>query len=239
MWSRDQPKFKSKLQTTEWQQRAAGGFVSLWLWCCFFIPVLQSLFEDVFRIFREIAQLLGTQVTETLIYEHPTGTIYQSRWVSHLLQIPKMPLALINQFEMHQCSWEQNNCISLATKLLTSIMQCWARRRGVGTSNSHHSQHCSLSLEGTTISSLRSVCVVIVPGRGHVLPSITSNATINTKCLFSLSRQMTTFSQNPHPSDNNISGTVCSLLISDGNREIKLKHLREMIEVQPVCCELS
>lgn len=36
MWSRDQPKFKSKLQTTEWQQRAAGGFVSLWLWCCFF-----------------------------------------------------------------------------------------------------------------------------------------------------------------------------------------------------------
>lgn len=43
---------------------------------------------------------------------------------------------------------------------------------------------------------------------------------------------MTTFNQNPHPSDDNITGTVCSLLISDGNREIKLKQLTEMIEVR-------
>lgn len=43
------------------------------------IHVLQSLFEDVFKIFQEIATLLGTEATETFIYRHPTGTIYQSR----------------------------------------------------------------------------------------------------------------------------------------------------------------
>lgn len=44
---------------------------------------------------------------------------------------------------------------------------------------------------------------------------------------------MATFSVNPHPSDDNISGTLCSLLLSDGASDIKLANLTEMIEVQP------
>lgn len=43
--------------------------------------------------------------------------------------------------------------------------------------------------------------------------------------------QMATFTNNPHPSDDNISGTVCSLLLSDGKSDIKLKNLTEVIEV--------
>lgn len=45
---------------------------------------------------------------------------------------------------------------------------------------------------------------------------------------------MSTFSRNPHPSDDNISGTVCSLLLSDGDTEVKLANLTELIEVQPI-----
>lgn len=44
---------------------------------------------------------------------------------------------------------------------------------------------------------------------------------------------MATFSRNPHPSDDNISGTLCSLLLTDGVSDIKLTNLTEMIEVQP------
>lgn len=72
------------------------------------------------------------------------------------------------------------------------------------------------------MSSLRSVCATVAPRATSTQPVIPKWFT---------SQQMATFSQNPHPSDDNISGTVCSLLISDGNREIKLKHLTEMIEV--------
>lgn len=50
-----------------------------------------------------------------------------------------------------------------------------------------------------------------------------------------LSSQMSTFSTNPHPSNDSISGTVCSLVLSEGNVEIKMTDLPEMIEVAPVC----
>ncbi|TKS70244.1 Polycystic kidney disease protein 1-like 2 PC1-like 2 protein [Collichthys lucidus] len=43
--------------------------------------------------------------------------------------------------------------------------------------------------------------------------------------------QMTTFSGNPHPSDDNISGTVFNLILSDGETDIELKNLSEMIEI--------
>ncbi|XP_042266749.1 polycystic kidney disease protein 1-like 2 [Thunnus maccoyii] len=43
--------------------------------------------------------------------------------------------------------------------------------------------------------------------------------------------QMATFSGNPHLSDDNISGTVCSLLLSDGVSDIRLENLTEMIEI--------
>lgn len=50
---------------------------------------------------------------------------------------------------------------SPVTKLLTSIMQCWAQRKMVSSSNSRHIQRWSLSSESTPESSLRSVRVVI------------------------------------------------------------------------------
>lgn len=50
-----------------------------------------------------------------------------------------------------------------------------------------------------------------------------------------LHSQMSTFSTNPHPSNDSISGTVCSLVLSEGNVEIKLTNLSEMIEVNPAC----
>ncbi|XP_029937961.1 polycystic kidney disease protein 1-like 2 [Myripristis murdjan] len=46
-----------------------------------------------------------------------------------------------------------------------------------------------------------------------------------------ISAQMATLSNNPHPSDDNISGTVCSVFLSDGHSDIKLSNLTEMIEI--------
>ncbi|XP_034437184.1 polycystic kidney disease protein 1-like 2 [Hippoglossus hippoglossus] len=43
--------------------------------------------------------------------------------------------------------------------------------------------------------------------------------------------QLATFSPNPHPSDDNISGTVCSILLSNEFSDIKLENLTEMIEI--------
>ncbi|XP_054628004.1 polycystic kidney disease protein 1-like 2 [Dunckerocampus dactyliophorus] len=43
--------------------------------------------------------------------------------------------------------------------------------------------------------------------------------------------QMATFSENPHPSDDNISGTVCSLLLNNGVSDVELANLTQMIEI--------
>ncbi|XP_030016916.1 polycystic kidney disease protein 1-like 2 [Sphaeramia orbicularis] len=43
--------------------------------------------------------------------------------------------------------------------------------------------------------------------------------------------QLATFSNNPHPSDDNITGTVFSILLSNGVSDIKLDNLSEMIEI--------
>ncbi|KAM6943581.1 uncharacterized protein pkd1l3 [Xenentodon cancila] len=43
--------------------------------------------------------------------------------------------------------------------------------------------------------------------------------------------QITTFQTNPHPSDDNISGIVYNLLLSDGKSDIKLENLTENIEI--------
>lgn len=50
---------------------------------------------------------------------------------------------------------------------------------------------------------------------------------------------MATFSTNPHPSNDSISGRVCSLVLSEGVDEIKLKNLNKMIEViLSVCSQM-
>ncbi|XP_072237414.1 polycystin-1-like protein 2 [Leuresthes tenuis] len=46
-----------------------------------------------------------------------------------------------------------------------------------------------------------------------------------------ISTQVATFSSNPYPSDDNITGTVCSIQLSDGKSEIKLENLEESIEI--------
>ncbi|CAG5857105.1 unnamed protein product [Menidia menidia] len=43
--------------------------------------------------------------------------------------------------------------------------------------------------------------------------------------------QMATFSSNPHPSDDNITGTVSNIILSDGKSNIKVENLSEMIEI--------
>ncbi|KAM7014913.1 polycystin-1-like protein 2 [Tautogolabrus adspersus] len=47
----------------------------------------------------------------------------------------------------------------------------------------------------------------------------------------SITTQLATFSNNPHPSDDNITGSVFSILINDGTSDIRLANLTENIEI--------
>ncbi|KAK5935391.1 hypothetical protein CgunFtcFv8_020758 [Champsocephalus gunnari] len=47
----------------------------------------------------------------------------------------------------------------------------------------------------------------------------------------SITSQMAIFTKNPHPTDVHISGTVCSLLLSNNKKEIHLSDLSEMVEI--------
>lgn len=107
--------------------------------------------------------LLGLETTETVIIRHMTLTLYQSRWVlftwyffkrlcnfSFILSSINMAERILN-YRMIKLYFP-----SPVTNLLTSVMQCWVQRKMVGSSNSHHIQHLSLSSECTTESSLRS-----------------------------------------------------------------------------------
>ncbi|XP_060892627.1 polycystin-1-like protein 2 [Labrus mixtus] len=47
----------------------------------------------------------------------------------------------------------------------------------------------------------------------------------------SITTQLTTFSNNPHPSDDNITGSVFNILINDGTSDITLANLTEKIEI--------
>lgn len=57
-------------------------FVTSWLLrssdVAFFSP-LQSLFEEVFEIFRTVSILVGSATSQRIVIRHLTGTIYQSR----------------------------------------------------------------------------------------------------------------------------------------------------------------
>ena len=126
--------------------------------CVFSLP-FQSLFENVYEIFRQISVLLGSSTTEPIIFKHRTGTIYQNRFViiiygstfffsvfkgvvEHIPNVISLSLVLVN--------------------LLISTMQCWVQRRMMRSSNSPHFQPSNLSLETRKTSSLRSVCIIMM-----------------------------------------------------------------------------
>ncbi|XP_034536415.1 polycystic kidney disease protein 1-like 2 [Notolabrus celidotus] len=49
--------------------------------------------------------------------------------------------------------------------------------------------------------------------------------------MSSVVSQLTTFSKNPHPSDDNITGPIFSIILKNGISEIKLSNLTQMIEI--------
>ncbi|CAJ1049792.1 polycystic kidney disease protein 1-like 2 [Xyrichtys novacula] len=125
-------------------------------------PNPQSLFEQVFEIFRLISLLLGKTTPGPLTVKHPTGTLYQNRYKP----------------------------ADLSNTVLGS------KERG----------------EYVRFSSFEAM-----------KPQIGAYSTVIA--------QLTTFSKNPHPSDENISGPVFSVILSDGDSDIKLANLTEMIEI--------
>ncbi|XP_044062213.1 polycystic kidney disease protein 1-like 2 [Siniperca chuatsi] len=87
----------------------------------------------------------------------------------------------------------------------------------------YQSSHKAADLSNAVLGSEKDGEFIILPSYSALKSQLEGYSTIIA--------QMATFSKNPHPSDDNISGTVCSLLLSDGDSDIELVHLTEMIEI--------
>ncbi|KAI3377578.1 hypothetical protein L3Q82_008747, partial [Scortum barcoo] len=93
----------------------------------------------------------------------------------------------------------------------------------------YESSHTPADLSNAVLGSEEDGDFIKLPSLSALQPQLGDNNTIIAQS--SSPPQMATFSLNPHPSDDNISGTLCSLLLSDGVSDIKLKGLPEMIEI--------
>lgn len=160
MWHQHQPEPYGKLNRQ--LKDIIHTLASLWLLQLSFSP-FQSLFEDILEIFQTISKLLGVEIADKFTFRHMTGTLYQSRWVLltwHFFKHHRNFSLILSSMNMAESFLNYrmiNLCFpSPVTNLLTSVMQCWAQRKMVSSSNSHHIQRLSLNSESTTESSLRS-----------------------------------------------------------------------------------
>ncbi|XP_077448719.1 polycystin-1-like protein 2 isoform X3 [Stigmatopora argus] len=87
----------------------------------------------------------------------------------------------------------------------------------------YHSSHIPEDLSNVILGSVEDGEFIIMPPYSVLQSHIGQYKKIHA--------QMATLSLNPHPSDDNISGKVCSLLLSDGNSDVELANLTEMIEI--------
>ncbi|XP_074522616.1 polycystin-1-like protein 2 [Halichoeres trimaculatus] len=79
------------------------------------------------------------------------------------------------------------------------------------------------SLSNAMIGSKKDGEYVIFPEYSVLKPQLQQHSSVIS--------QLTTFSSNPHPSDENITGPVYSITLSDGSSNIQLSNLEEMIEI--------
>ncbi|XP_029950415.1 polycystic kidney disease protein 1-like 2 [Salarias fasciatus] len=120
------------------------------------------LFERIFEIFREISLLIGEEISELIVFQHPSGTIYQTS---------KPP--------------EEIGDLVLGSK-----------------------------------------------NEGEVVKFPPSSAlSSHLKDFSKVTAQVSTFRNNPHPSSENITGTLCNVQLSDGKTDIRLTGLTDRIEI--------
>ncbi|KAK9542862.1 hypothetical protein VZT92_000688 [Zoarces viviparus] len=87
----------------------------------------------------------------------------------------------------------------------------------------YQSTHTPTDLSDSVLGSEKDGAFVKLPSYAALGPQLGKYSTIIA--------QLAVFSNNPHPSDGNITGSVCSLLLSDGVADIKLANLTQMIEI--------
>uniref|UniRef100_UPI003AAB5C42 polycystin-1-like protein 2 n=1 Tax=Centroberyx gerrardi TaxID=166262 RepID=UPI003AAB5C42 len=87
----------------------------------------------------------------------------------------------------------------------------------------YQSSHTPASLDNAILGSEKDGVYIKLPPYSLLKSQLGQYQTINA--------QMATFSRNPHPSNDSISGTVSSLLLSNGRTDIHLTNLTEMIEI--------
>lgn len=226
------PKVSSK-QTIKRQQRAAGGFdfsmsvlLILSMRCSLCLKTCLRSFKRSHGCWAQKSQRRSfiniQQAQSTRAGEYPTcctPTIYLWLFLTSVRRI-NVAERRTTLFLQPRGRWPQSHSAGLGEGwrlhqtpiILSTAVSAWRSQQYC------HSGQSALS------SSLHAAMFSLPPTPTQ--PFIPNG--------FSTSRQMATFNQNPHPSDDNITGTVCSLLISDGSKEIKLKHLTEMIEVRTV-----
>ncbi|KAM4593570.1 polycystin-1-like protein 3 [Odontesthes bonariensis] len=91
------------------------------------------------------------------------------------------------------------------------------------TGNIYLSAHEPADLNNAVLGSESDGVYIKLPSYSALAPHLKSHKKITA--------QVATFSDNPYPSDDNITGSVCDIQISDGNSKIKLENLEESIEI--------
>ncbi|KAM8893905.1 polycystin-1-like protein 2 isoform 2-T2 [Spinachia spinachia] len=89
----------------------------------------------------------------------------------------------------------------------------------------YQSRNAPAKLSNSVLGSVKDGQFVKLPSREALWPKLGNYTTVVA--------QLTLLSENPHPSDGNVSGTVCSLKLNDGltNEYIHLANLTQMIEI--------
>ncbi|XP_041797280.1 polycystic kidney disease protein 1-like 2 [Chelmon rostratus] len=171
---------------------------------------IQYLLEGTRKLTPEFA--LQNNVTISRIINCSTGIL--------LLSLKKCDIDVNpNPTSLFEDIFEIFRAVSLLLGLATTETFIIRHPRGV----IYQSSHSPADLSNAVLGSERDGAFIRLPSYSALEAQLGKHSRIIS--------QMATFSENPHPSDDNISGTLCSLLLSDGASDITLANLTEMIEI--------
>ncbi|XP_032363993.1 polycystic kidney disease protein 1-like 2 [Etheostoma spectabile] len=159
----------------------------------------------------------------------PEEFVLQNDTISHIINCSTGILLL----SMNKCDIQTNpNPTSLFEEVF-EIFRTVSMLVGVATKQSivirhpigtiYQSTYTPADLGNAVLGSKEDGVFIELPSFAALQPQLGTKGTIIA--------QMAAFPQNPHPSNHTISGTVCSLLLSNGESDIKLANLTEMIEI--------
>ncbi|XP_053279260.1 polycystic kidney disease protein 1-like 2 [Pleuronectes platessa] len=173
-----------------------------------------NFIEYLLKITQKLTSTFALQNNDTIshIINCSTGIVLLSIKRCDIKENPS-PTALFEQvFEIYR---------TIASLIGSVITGQYVIRHRTGTI--YQNSFKPADLDGAVLGSVKDGEFVKLPSYSALQSQLKGYSKVYT--------QLSTFSPNPHPSDDNISGTVCSILFSDDVSDIKLENLTERIEI--------